>query len=144
MSSIYKLLRKLEKVGFVVRKDKISAQNRLRKTYAVSGSGRKALRKKLESLLSEPEHVRWRIDIGTYNSDLLPAPDVREALEKYRKAVAEKMKGYEDLLQFLKDSGCPQHRFGVAARPLFLLKGELQWVESFLSQIGPGSADPPR
>jgi len=135
MSSIYKLLRKLEKDGLAVRKDRISAQNRLRKTYTVSGPGRKALRLKLENLLSEPEHVRWRIDIGTYNSDLLPPAKVKAAMEKYHKALAEKMKGYEDLLRFLKDSGCPQHRFSVATRPLFLLKGEMQWVDSFLTKI---------
>jgi len=31
--------------------------------------------------------------------------------------------------------GCPPHRFAVATRPVFLLKGEIAWVESYLRQL---------
>jgi len=136
MSSIYKSLRRLEKNGLVTRTNKITPQNRLRKLYAASARGRRALRPKLLSLLSEPEHVRWRIDIATYNSDLLPPAAARAALNRYRKMLREKIKGYEALLRFLKEAGCPPHRFAVATRPVFLLKGEILWVDSYLAQLG--------
>jgi DNA-binding PadR family transcriptional regulator len=139
MSSIYKLLRKLEKEGRVTRTNIISAENRLRKLYAASEPGRRALRRKLETLLSEPEHIRWQVDIGTYNCDLLPGKTVQAALKGYRAALQEKIKGYEALLKFLKSAGCPPHRFGVATRPVFLLKGEIQWVDAYLLQARRGS-----
>jgi len=135
MSSIYKLLRKLEKSGVVMRTNKISSGNRLRKLYTISSQGKGALKEKIEMLLSQPEHVRWQIDIGTYNSSLLHGNKVRAALKKYRKALEEKIRGYENLRESLRDAGCPPHRFGVATRPVFLLRGELQWVDSYLSQL---------
>jgi len=132
MSSIYKLLPKLEKSGFVTRTNRISPENRLRALYTISEKGKRALRKKLEMLLSEPEHVRWRIDIGTYNCDLLPRGKARASLQKYREALKEKIAEYEKLLKFLHDERCPAHRYGVATRPIFLMKGEMQWVDSYL------------
>jgi DNA-binding PadR family transcriptional regulator len=133
MSLIYKLLRKLERDGLVIRKNQISNENRLRKLYTISYRGKKALADKIEKLLSDPEHIRWPIDIGTYNSDLLPAEEVKEALKRYRKALEQEINGYEELLKFLQDSGCPPHRFAVAIRPVFLLKGEMQWIDSYLA-----------
>ena len=138
MSSIYKLLKDLEEDGLVDRTNEISSENRLRKLYAISSEGKKALRKKLKELLIKPEHIRWQIDIGTYNSDLLPLKTVQTTLEKYRSTLKEKIESYEALLNFLKESGCPTHRFAVATRPIFLLKGEIEWVDLYLSDIKQG------
>lgn len=138
MSSIYKLLLKLEKAGFVERTDEISPENRLRKLYSVSDAGRKALQDKLVKLLSEPEHIRWQVDIATYNCDLLPAETVRASLNEYRKALEVKIKGYDDLHKFLQDSGCPSHRMSVATRPVYLLNGEIEWIDALLAQIARG------
>ncbi len=136
MSSIYKLLKDLEEDGFVERTNEISSENRLRKLYTISPEGKKVLRGKLKALLSEPEHMKWQIDIATYNSSLLSHKATRTALEQYRSTLQEKIAGYEALLKFLRDSGCPPHRFGVATRPIFLLKGDIEWVDSYLSDLG--------
>lgn len=141
MSSIYKLLRRMEKDGLVTRTNKISPENRLRKLYAASPQGRRALRAKLLTLLSEPEHIRWRIDIATYNCDLLSTDAAQAALKRYCKALKEKVREYQALLKFLKDAGCPSHRFAVATRPVFLLKGEIQWAASYLAQLGKTAAE---
>jgi DNA-binding PadR family transcriptional regulator len=135
MSSIYKLLRKLEQKGLVTRINKVSSENRLRKHYTISPEGKKSLRKKLNELLSEPEHLRWQVDIGIYNCDLLPLKKAKAALKKYKSALKEKVKGYNALLQFLKDHNCPPHRFGVAVRPVYLLKGEIEWVDDYLAHL---------
>ena len=122
--------------GMVTRTDQISPENRLRAFYSISPQGRKALIRKLEALLSQPEHVRWQVDIGTYNCDLLPVKAVRTALRTYRRALEEKIRGYENLLTFLKDAGCPAHRFAVATRPVFLLRGEIQWLDAYARSLG--------
>jgi len=136
MSAIYKVLVKLEKKGLVLRTNEVSPENRLRKRYEISGDGKKALCVKLEALLSEPEHTRWQVDIGTYNCDLLPKKTVQKSLKTYRKSLEKSIKCYEDLHKFLEDCGCPSHRFAVASRPIFLLKGEIEWVDSYLGQLG--------
>ncbi len=140
MSSIYKLLKKCERAGLVKRTNTISPENRLRALYTISAKGRRALEEKIEALLSEPTHVRWPIDIGIYNLNLLPRQRVRAALGKYRAALEERVKGYRDLHKFLRDAGCSPHRFECATRPLFLLKGEIKWVDSYLSQMKRASA----
>jgi DNA-binding PadR family transcriptional regulator len=139
MSSIYKLLAKLEKAGLVLRANEVSPENRLRKQYSISDEGKKALQDKLARLLSEPEHIRWQVDIGTYNCDLLPLKVVKKSLKEYRKGLEKNIKCYEELLKFLQDCDCPGHRFAVATRPIFLLKGEIEWVDAYLAGLGKGA-----
>jgi DNA-binding PadR family transcriptional regulator len=141
MSSIYKLVRSLEKRGLVVRTDKISPENRLRKLYKLSPQGMAALKEKLEALLTEPEHLRWQVDIGVYNCSLLPPAKVVDALRKYRLALEEKARCYGELEAFLRNSGCPSHRFAVAIRPVYLLRAEIEWIDSYIASLSsPGSS----
>jgi DNA-binding PadR family transcriptional regulator len=135
MSSIYKLLKNLEKNGLVMRVNEVSDENRLRKLYSISEEGTKVLQDKLRTLLSDPEHIRWQVDIATYNCDLLPLKTVQKALKEYRKGLEKNIAGYEGLQKFLKDSGCPSHRQGVAVRPVYLLKGEIEWVDAYLAAL---------
>jgi len=135
MSSIYKLLRKLEREGMVYKREQKSPENRLRKLYSISTEGERALKSRIRALLSEPEHTRWQVDIGTYNSNILSDNEVREALHKYRQSLREKISGYRDLQKFLEDSGCPRYRLAVAIRPVYLLEAEIGWVNSVLTQL---------
>jgi DNA-binding PadR family transcriptional regulator len=135
MSSIYKLLRKLEKDGLVERENRISPENRLQKLYSISKEGTECLKHKIATLLSSSEHIRWQVDIGIYNCNLLPLKKIRESLNEYRNDLLEKIKGYENLLEFLKDADCPQHRFEVAKRPVYLLKAEIAWVDSYIKNL---------
>ena len=135
MSSIYKLLRKLESEKLVKRSNDISPENRLRKTYSISAAGKKALRKKLLKLLSEPEHLRWQIDIGIYNCKMLNKKELLDALKEYHMNLDKKIKGYTERLQFLRNTGCPPHRYSIAVRPVFLLKAEREWTEAYMQQV---------
>jgi DNA-binding PadR family transcriptional regulator len=135
MSTIYKLLEKLEKVALVLRTNEVSSKNRLRKLYAISDEGKRRLKEKIKALLSSPEHIRWQIDIGTYNSNLLTTKEVQAAMLTYRKSLEKQIHEYEELLKFLQSEECTPYRFGVATRPIFLLKGEIQWVDSHLDQL---------
>jgi len=135
MSSIYKLLKKLEKSDLVIRKNQISAENRLQKFYSLSDKGMQVLQAKILELLTVPEHMRWQIDIGLYNSSVLSKEEVHKALTAYRGELEEKIKGYHDLLQFLKDCQCPPHRFTLAKRPVILLQAEIEWIDSYLSEM---------
>jgi DNA-binding PadR family transcriptional regulator len=134
MSSIYKLLRKLEENRLISRKDEVSQENRIQKIYTLTQEGKQALQQKIITLLTEPEHTKWQIDIATYNLNLIPTEKAQTALTEYRKKIEKKIQEYEALLKFLQDEECPNYRYGVAERPIFLLKGELQWVDSFLKQ----------
>ncbi len=134
MSAIYKLLRGLEKKGLVLRSDEVTPENRLRKIYRLSPEGLDALSAKIETLLSEPEHTKWQVDVAIYNSHLLPKPEVLKALGKYKISLEEKIKNYHELLIFLKSINCPSHRFSLAIRPIYLLEAELKWLSAFIKE----------
>ena len=131
MSSIYKLLRKLESAGLVRSKQAIAA-GRSRKTYEVSARGRKALEKKVRELLSEPQPVIWPIDIATYNIDQVSINTAIECLRRYRSRIEDGVRCYRELEKYLRQCGCPEHRCSVAVRPQYLLKAELEWLRSLL------------
>jgi DNA-binding PadR family transcriptional regulator len=135
MSSIYKLLQKLETNQLINRKDEVSQENRIQKIYTITPQGKEALQQKIITLLTEPEHTKWQIDIATYNLNLIPTVKAQTALTKYREGLQKNIQDYEALLKFLQDEECPSYRFAVAQRPIFLLKGELQWVDSYLEQL---------
>lgn len=135
MSSIYKLLNKLELEKIVERIDEVSAENRIRKIYRLSKKGSECLLKKIEAMLCEPEHTRWQIDIAAYNSNLLSLEIVRESLLKYRARLQEKIKSYNELLCVLSQSQSPMHKHTIAKRPVFLLQAEIKWVDEFIEQI---------
>jgi len=133
ISSIPDLLKKLETRGLVTQSCKNNEENFLRKIYTISEQGKILLTRKIEKILSSVEHLRWQIDIGTYNCNLLPSKKVKDSLCLYRTQLKEKIDGYKDLLKFLQLSKCPSHRMAIASRPIFLLEAELKWVDSFIS-----------
>ena len=135
MSSIYKLLRKLEKDKLVERTNRISAGNRLQKIYSISKQGMACLQAKIVGVLSCAEHIRWQLDIGIYNCNLVSAYQVREALRHYRADVLNKINNLKKLYAFLKNSRCPLYRCAVAMRRIVLLKAEVTWVDSYLQEF---------
>ena len=110
----------LEPVTFAVAHDK---------TFWVAGQ------KKLIHLLSEPEQLRWQVDIGVYNCNLLDTEEVTTALAEYRKNLDKKIEECNNLLTFLHESNCPPHRIAIATRPVFLLQAQRAWIDSFESHF---------
>lgn len=135
MSSIYKLLRKLEKEEMVTRQNQVSSGNRLQKLYSLSKKGISALQDELLEITRTPEHMRWQIDLGMYNSNLLSKEQVREALNENRNELLKKIKCYQELLAFLTESKCGDHRYALAKRPVFLFEAEIRWIDSYLSEM---------
>ena len=133
-STIYKHLNALEKTGHVHSSEE-AIGGRLRRTYSLTDEGSSALKERLRDILSEPQHLKWRIDLGTYNIDLLPRDEAVACLEAYRQALGEAARGYRELDEYLDGSGCPLHRRAVARRPMHLLEGEMRWADEFLDEL---------
>lgn len=141
MSSIYKVLKRLENEGFVESEVEISEDNRTRKVYSLTMSGKNSLNRQVAHLLSEPEHVRWRMDIGISNLDNLSREKALECLHTYRDELIKKRDGYKNLENFLKIAGCPDYRMALARRPYHILSGELKWLDEYISELSGGRAE---
>ncbi len=135
MSSIYKLLKKMEGEGLVVSQNKLSPENRLQKLYSLSPQGRERLEEAILDQLAQPEHMRWRVDLAVYNSGLIAPERIRAALRTYRAELEKTIAGYHELEVFLAESGCPPHRFELARRPVFLLEAEMAWVDAWANRL---------
>lgn len=135
MSAIYKLLRKLEEEELVTCETEITEENRARKIYSITEQGETALREKLAQILLEPEHVRWQADIALYNLDVFDR-DLRLAmLRDYRRSLVKKISEYRDLETFMLGTGCSVYPLTVSRRPIYLLEGEIRWLDDFIKEI---------
>ncbi len=136
MSSIYKLLKKLEDAGMVKAEVELSEGNRARKIFEITADGREALEVKLRALLRKPEIPKDPFNLAIYNSDQLPVNEIKDCLMLYREEVQELVEGYKRLEQFLRDSDCSPARLAVAVRPQHHWEGELRWLEAYLKELG--------
>ncbi|MBN1543423.1 PadR family transcriptional regulator [candidate division KSB1 bacterium] len=135
MSSIYKLLRNLEKSGAVTSHAEISDDNRARRIYHLTDAGTALLQDKLRQLLREPEFPKWRIDIATSNIALLPRTEALACLAEYRSNLQKAEKCYHELADYLTCAGCPAYRQSLARRPIHLIRAEIAWVDEFTAQL---------
>ncbi len=135
MSSIYKLLRQLEKEKLVSSNTVISEGNRARKIYALTNTGQKALKQKVLELLTEPEQTKWQLDIAISNLAILKTPEALECLKTYRTTLEDKITGYGDLEKYLKQENCPPYKLALAKRPVHILKGELNWIDAYIAEL---------
>ena len=138
MSSIYKLLRKLQTQRLIASKKEPSENGLLKNVFRLTAAGRGALEKRITEFLSEPEHMRWRIDLATSHLDVLPIPTAMRCLETYRAKLEETIEGYRNLDRYLQDGGCRVHARALARRPIHLLKGEMGWLDSYIKELREG------
>lgn len=135
MSSIYKLLQKLEEMKLVESEMAITEDNRARKVYSISEAGREALEIKIRALLRRPEILKDPFHLGIYNAELLDSEQVISCLEFYREEVVDLISGYERLEAFLKEQECSRARLAVAIRPRYQWEGVLRWIDEYLPAL---------
>jgi DNA-binding PadR family transcriptional regulator len=135
MSSIYKVLLGLEKRGLVRSSVRLSGKNVAQKRYSITTAGRQALQGKLRELLSEPEKMIYRFDLGAYNLDRLAPDEARACLQAYDQKLEAGIECYRQLEKFLAQCDCPAHRRAIASRPQALLKAEREWLRGYLAAL---------
>jgi DNA-binding PadR family transcriptional regulator len=133
-STIYKLLRSLQ-ARDLVDATEITVSGRLRHQYSLTESGRQTLEEGILGLLHTPTSPRWPIDIATYNIDLVAPDEALAALAQYAETLRERMQDWGRLEEFLRESGCPSHRWALARRAVHMIEGELRWIEEFSAEL---------
>lgn len=134
LSSIYKVLEKLEKKLLVDVNLEVTETNKVKKIYTLTEKGTKELREKVTEILSELEISIYQIDLALANLQVLTPAEVREALGKYLVSISERIVSYGELEQYLLDHECEVGNLALARRRVFILKGELEWAKSFIDE----------
>ena len=136
MSSVYKLLRKLEKERMIRGDASISKTNNVsQRTYSLTEKGRSALKTKIKELISEPEHMICRVDLATSHLCLLTKKEALDCLNKYGDKLKADVKCYKELEAYLRGCNCSKHALALARRPQHLLRGELEWLAEYRRDV---------
>jgi DNA-binding PadR family transcriptional regulator len=134
LSSIYKVLEKLEKKLLVDVNLTVTDTNKVKKIYSITEKGKKELKERIVEIMSELEITIYQIDLALANLHLLTKEEVNEVLDKYLKSIDERVTCYQELEQFLLEHKCPVGNLALSRRRQFLIKAEREWVLSFLDE----------
>ena len=135
MSSVYKILKKLEEKGLINCEVKLTSNNVAQKVYSLTDIGKVRLNGEIYAVFSEFDHHRWNIDLAVSNLNVLTEEQKTTSLNAYISKLKELLTGYGELQKYLKAENCPVHRMALAIRPQYLYKAEIEWAEEYLNQI---------
>ena len=132
--TVYKVLESLEDRGYVTSAESI-VQGRVRRTYSVTETGRKAMSEAVCQFMATPEYPRWSIDIAIYNANAVDSKEAVAALDQYSETLVDRARGWAALEDFLRAEGCSSHRWALARRARAMIAGELEWVQEFRTEL---------
>jgi DNA-binding PadR family transcriptional regulator len=132
-SSIYYLLKKLERDGLIEGRLEEAQRGPARKVYHLTSAGGEALQRGLLEALSIPQRGYPSILLGVASLPAVPAPQAADALQEYRTALLErqtqlqkKWRGQQPLPYFVDAT----FTYGLA-----LLEAEIKWVGDLITQL---------
>ncbi len=134
-SSIYYVLRKLEKKELVESKLEKVEGKPSRKVFTITDLGRRTMREKLIDLLSWNKKLISPFDLGLAYLNYLKPQEVVECLENYLKSAQGRIKFLESSVKTQEELNAPYYVVALFSRPLACLKTEMVWVEKFIEKI---------
>ncbi len=139
-SSIYYLLKKMEKEGLVAGRLEEAARGPARKVYAATEAGYEALGAGLLDVLSVPRPCRSPLQLGLANLPAVPPDEAVAALGQYQEALAENV----EYLRARREDQQPLPYFVDAMfdLSLTLLEAEKEWIAGFKKQVENLSPEP--
>lgn len=134
-SSIYYVLKRLEKEEYVESQLKKVEGKPARKVYTITESGRTAMKEKVRDLLSWNKKVISPFDLGVAYINYLKPAEIIECLENYQESAKGRIKFLESSVKTQEDLNAPYYVVALFSRPLAQLKTEMKWVEDFIRKI---------
>lgn len=132
-SSIYYLLKKLEREGFVESELEEALRGPARKVYRASPSGEKALQAGVLEALSVPKRCYPPLQLGLSHLPGIPAGEAIAALGEYRDALAERRAYVRERWQSQKP--LPFFIEAMFEHSLTMIEAELLWVKGFVERM---------
>jgi DNA-binding PadR family transcriptional regulator len=132
-SSIYYLLKKLEREGFVAGQLQEAERGPARKVYRATPAGEEAYHAGVLDVLSVPRRWYSPLLLGLAGLPRVPRGDAVAALQQYREALAARrtyVQGRRERQRPLPGSIDAMFEYSVA-----LIGAELEWVEGFSERL---------
>jgi DNA-binding PadR family transcriptional regulator len=138
MTTVYKMLRRLELKHLVQVETWQSMGERTKHVYSLLPAGRKALKAFLRHELSHQRTTKSSFDVAIYWSDALPDKEVAKLLESYRKELQKAIEFWQCMVGYLADCGCPKSDQALCDRKAHMLQGELTWLDNYRQELQNG------
>jgi DNA-binding PadR family transcriptional regulator len=132
-SSIYYLLKKLEKDGLVEGELERAERGPARRVYRPTPAGQEALRAGVLEALSVPCRCYPPLQLGLANLPGIPPDEVIAALQQYRDTLIAR----QDYAQARRDAQKPLPYFVDAMfdHGITMAEAEARWIETFITQL---------
>jgi DNA-binding PadR family transcriptional regulator len=133
-SSIYFLLKKLERGGFIEGRLQKTERGPARKVYHATKTGLEAFHAAIIEVLSVPQPSHFPLMLGLANLPTLSIEETLAALSQLSQHLKEK----REILRAAFDNKQHSHPYFVDAMfelGLTVMQAELEWVEKFTKQI---------
>lgn len=137
LSSVYAVLGRLERKGYVTRREIQQSGKPPRKLYSLSFSGRSALEDSLEKLSSPGNRIWGMFEIILLAWPILSGSRRQDLINNYRSSLKRRI---ENLRVPLASEINPISAAHIS-RPLAAARGELEWLEKFAFDSGIGLID---
>lgn len=135
-SSIYYLLKKLEKNGLIGSQlEQAAGRGPARKVYQATDAGLSAWREAVMEALTIPQPCFTSFQLGLAGLPYLSAAEAVSALRQYQQALVEK-RDYVQVRQQEQDGdNLPFHVKGMFELSVVLIEAELAWMETFVRRL---------
>lgn len=134
-SSIYYVLKKLEKKKLVESKIEEVEGKPSRKVFTITDLGRITMKEKLTDLLSWNKKLINPFDLGLAYLNYLEPQEVVDCLENYLESAQGRIKFLESSVKMQEELKAPYYVVALFSRPLANLKTEMAWIEEFIEKI---------
>ena len=134
-SSIYYVLKKLEKKELVKSKLEKVEGKPSRKVFTITDLGRNTMKEKLVDLISWNKKLINPFDLGLAYLNYLEPPEVIDCLENYLESAQGRIKFLESSVKMQEELDAPYYVVALFSRPLTSLKTEIEWVKKFIEKI---------
>ena len=136
-SSIYYLLAKLERKGWIIGEtDTADSNGPARKVYRVTQKGLSVWRRGVLEVLSTPRRYCTPLQVGLANLSTLPRDEAVAALTEYRRQLTERESHVRANLERVRAEGrLPWHAELMFDLSLAMTQAELSWVSELVRKL---------
>ncbi|MCK9150541.1 PadR family transcriptional regulator [Methanobacterium alcaliphilum] len=134
-SSIYYVLKKLQKNQLIESEIKETKGKPARKIYTITPLGWNAMEEKVKTVLSVAEKQIHPFDLGIANLKIISPEESIRCLKSYVKSVNKRISFLEESIATHNKLKSPYFVVALFERPLVHLKNEKQWVLDLIEKI---------
>ena len=134
-SSIYSILNKLEKAGWVESRYDKAFGSPKRRVYSLKDDAKSALLDEIRRMLSSPHRVFSEFDVGMAYSYLLEKKEVIQCLSSYKKYLTDRRAYLLSENDNHGETRDHKHVKALFTRPLCLMAAESRWLEDRIDEL---------